>query len=208
MLACAVPAKCEHVGRSVRLAPLTSSHSLDLWRVAQDADESWTYLGYGPFGSFEEFVEHVSKLSNMADQPFFAVLPEGEKALGWVSYCDIEPHNGALEIGSIWFSPTLQRTKAATEALYLLLDHAFTEGFQRVAWRCNALNQQSRKAAARLGFVYEGTWRKAQIVKGHWRDTSWYSQLATEWASNKLLFDRWLEDANFDDAGRQLSRLR
>ena len=183
-------------------------HAPELWQAAQDADESWTYLGYGPFRTLEDFEKHVVKLGDLTDQPFFAVVPSNGRACGWLSYCDIEPHNAAIEIGSIWFSPLLQRTRAATEAIYLLLDHAFSIGFNRVVWRCNALNMPSRKAAERLGFVFEGTWRKAQIIKGRWRDTSWYSQIVEEWPANKPLFERWLADANFDLDGRQHSPLR
>jgi RimJ/RimL family protein N-acetyltransferase len=205
---CAAPGKTEHVGRSVTLAPLSDSHTSDLWRSARNAEDSWAYLSYGPFSSFDGFRQHVSKLEGMPDQPFFAVIPSGEHASGWLSYCDIEPNNAAIEIGSVWFSPRLQRTRAATEAMFLLLDHAFQQGFNRVAWRCNALNMPSRRAAERLGFVFEGTWRMNQIVKGRWRDTSWYAQLASEWPENKAAFERWLADANFDEDGRQRSPLR
>jgi RimJ/RimL family protein N-acetyltransferase len=205
---CIMPDKREHVGRSVRLVPLSQGHAPDLWQAAQDADESWTYLGYGPFRSFEDFERHVDKLCGLTDQPFFAVIPSNGCACGWLSYCDIEPVNAAIEIGSIWFSPRLQRTRAATEAIYLLLDHAFFIGFNRIAWRCNALNMPSRKAAERLGFVFEGTWRMAQIIKGRWRDTSWYSQIVEEWPANKPLFERWLTDSNFGADGSQRSPLR
>lgn len=136
------------------------------------------------------------------------MVPSGEPPSGWLSYCDIEPHNAAIEIGSIWFSPRLQRTRAATEAIFILLDYAFKQGFNRVVWRCNALNLPSRRAAERLGFSFEGTWRMAHIIKGRWRDTSWYSQLAQEWPQNKANFERWLADANFDESGNQRSSLR
>lgn len=206
--ACATPSKRQHIGRTVSLVPLSERHAADLWQAAQDADESWAYLGYGPFGSFDDFKRHVAKLESLSNQPFFAVIPSGESASGWLSYCDIEPQNAAIEIGSIWFSPLMQRTRAATEAIYILLDHAFQQGFNRVVWRCNALNIPSRRAAERLGFSYEGTWRMAQIIKGRWRDTSWYSQLADEWPKNKAAFERWLDDANFDGNGKQRSSLR
>lgn len=205
---CVAPSKQEHVGRSVRLAPLSDCHVSDLWQAAQDAEESWTYLGYGPFASFDDFRRHVLKIKDISDQPFFAAIPSDGNASGWLSYCDIEPHNASIEIGSIWFSPALQRTRAATEAIFLLLDHAFEHGFNRVVWRCNALNLPSRRAAERLGFVSEGTWRMAQIIKGRWRDTSWYSQLASEWPENKAAFERWLADTNFDENGQQRSPLR
>ena len=205
---CVILERREHVGRSVKLVPLDERHAEEMWDAARDADDSWTYRGYGPFTSFQEFKRHIAKLAALTDQPFFAVIPTAGGAGGWLSYCDIEPHNAAIEIGSIWFAPRLQRTRAATEAIYLLLDHAFEQGFNRVAWRCNALNLPSRRAAERFGFIFEGTWRKAQIIKGRWRDTSWYSQLIEEWPENKAAFSRWLADTNFDERGRQHSPLR
>lgn len=205
---CRPPTKQKLSGKSVALIPLSLNHASDLWKSAKNADGSWAYLGYGPFNNYEEFEKHIATLTALTCQPFFSVVPTGGSACGWISYCDIEPHNAALEIGSIWFSPVLQRTRAATEAIYLLLDYAFANGFNRVAWRCNALNVPSCNAALRLGFSYEGTWHQAQIIKGRWRDTAWYAQFAHDWPANKLLLDRWLADENFDEAGRQLSTLR
>lgn len=205
---CMVPGKQEHIGESVKLVPLDAHHGEDLWNAAQGADESWAYLGYGPFASLQDFRSHIAKLAALADQPFFAVIPKAGAACGWLSYCDIDPHNAAIEIGSIWFSPGLQRTRAATEAIYILLDHAYEQGFNRVVWRCNALNLPSKRAAERFGFTSEGTWRRAHIVKGKWRDTSWYSQLAEEWPLSKAAFTRWLADSNFDENGKQRSSLR
>ncbi|MGI4839460.1 MAG: GNAT family N-acetyltransferase [Janthinobacterium lividum] len=205
---CRLPAKQKHSGRSVALIPLTVEHAPNLWKAAEGADRSWAYLGYGPFDTYGELEEHIAALASLERQPFFAVVPTGGEACGWVSYCDIELRNAALEIGSIWFSPALQRTRASTEAIYLLLDHAFAIGFNRVAWRCNALNLPSRNAALRLGFSFEGVWHQAQIIKGRWRDTAWYAQFLSTWSANKHLFDRWLADENFDETGRQLSALR
>ncbi|MEP2989771.1 MAG: GNAT family protein [Parasphingorhabdus sp.] len=205
---CEIPRTHGLFGQNVILEALSTSHAVDLWECAQGADESWTYLGYGPFSSFSEFSQHIERLADQLLQPFFAVIPINGKASGWMSFCDIEPQNSALEIGSIWFSNELQRTRASTEAIYLLLNYAFSEGFNRIAWRCNALNTPSRRTAERLGFVYEGTWRKAQIIKGRWRDTSWYSQLFEDWPENKAVILRWLSDDNFDEEGQQLTRLR
>ena len=205
---CRLPTKQDHVGKNVTLVPLAKSHGRELWQAAQGADESWTYLGYGPFESFETFEAHIAKLEQLADQPFFAVLSIDGKATGWLSFCDIEPHNAALEIGSIWFAPVMQRTRATTEAIYLLIDHAFSIGFNRVAWRCNALNTPSRDAALRLGFTYEGLWRQAQIIKGRWRDTAWYAQFVEDWPANKRRFELWLADDNFDVDGHQRTSLR
>ena len=124
-LPCVAPGKQEHIGENVKLVPLGEHHAEDLWNAARDADESWAYLGYGPFATLQDFRRHIVKLAALADQPFFAVIPKAGTASGWLSYCDIEPRNAAIEIGSIWFAPGLQRTRAATEAIYILLDHAF-----------------------------------------------------------------------------------
>lgn len=145
--------------------PMTKSHAQELWRAAQKADESWTYLGYGPFGSFEDFEAHVARLEGVLDQPFFSVLLSTGNISGWISFCDIDTDNAALEIGSIWFSPEMQRTRPATEAIYLLIDHAFSIGFNRVAWRCNALNMPSRNAALRLGFPLRAFGVKLKLSK-------------------------------------------
>lgn len=195
-------------GRAVSLVALDVSHTQALWEAAQGADESWAYLRYGPFANFEAFAAHVAGQIGDRDQRFFAVIPAGAKACGWVAYCNMEPHNRALEIGNVWFAPALQRSRAGTEAVFLLLDHAYAQGFNRIAWRCNALNKASRAAAQRYGFSYEGTWRQAQIVKGRWRDTCWFSQLGRDWPANRALFIRWLDDANFDAQGRQYAPLR
>lgn len=148
------------------------------------------------------------ELFRFLDQPFLPVLPSNGNVSGWVSFCDIDAHNAALEIGSIWFSPAMQRTRPATEAICLLIDHAFSIGFNRVAWQCNALNMSSRNAALRLGFSFECTWHQAQIIRGRWRDTAWYAQFAEEWPANKLLIERWLADDNVDANGRQYTSLR
>ena len=203
------PERRAHEGRAVRLEPLSAAHGADLWRAAQGGDGSWAYLSYGPFRSEPELGARVTMLADKRDQPFFAAmpLPDG-KAAGWLSYRDIAPANAALELGGIWFSPRLQRTRAATEAVFLLLRHAFDDlGYRRVSWRCNALNEASRRAAQRFGFTYEGTWRAAEVSKGRLRDAAWYSLLADEWPDRRRTFEAWLDDANFDASGRALRSL-
>lgn len=198
-----IPALQRHIGRSVLLEPVAISHAIDLWDAAQLADTSWAYLRYGPFPSKGELGTHLQKIAGLEDQPFFAVIPFASgRAEGWLSYCDISPRNSSLEIGSIWFSPRLQRTRAATEAIYLLLGHAFALGYHRVVWRCNALNAASMRAALRFGFTFEGTWRGAEIAKGHRRDTAWFSMLEGEWPARQARFEAWLDDSNFDALGK------
>jgi RimJ/RimL family protein N-acetyltransferase len=193
----------------VRLEPLSPEHAGELWRSAQGADTSWSYLRYGPFASEGELLEQLTELAARADQPFWAVRPEsGGGVQGWLSLCDIYPADGAIEIGSIWFSPALQRTRAATEAIFLLMQYAMDElKYQRLVWRCNADNQASMNAAVRYGFKWEGTWRSNALIKGRRCDAAWHSILASEWPARQAAIGAWLADANFDQHGRARTRL-
>ena len=197
-----------HAGKAVTLEPLATRHVDDLWEAGHAADASWAYLKYGPFSTKDNMAAHITRISGLEQQPFFAVVPASSgKAEGWASFCDISPADAAIEIGSIWLSPRLQRTRAGTEAIFLMMQHAFALGYFRVVWRCNALNAASMRAARRFGFVYEGTWRGDGIVKGRRRDTAWFSIVETEWAAQSALFSAWLDDSNFDADGRALKPL-
>ena len=124
-------------------------------------------------------------------------------ASGWLTLMDIQPRNASIEIGHIWFPPRLQRTRAATEAMFLLMRHAMDDlGYRRLVWKCNALNAPSRRAAARLGFLYEGTLRAHMVTKGRRRDTAWFSILGDEWPARRDAILAWLDDSNFDQTGR------
>jgi RimJ/RimL family protein N-acetyltransferase len=113
-----------------------------------------------------------------------------------------------IEVGSILYTPRLQRTAGATEAMYLMARHVFEDlGYRRYEWKCNALNAPSRSAAVRLGFSFEGIFRQHMIVKGRNRDTAWYSMLDSEWPARKQAFENWLDPANFDSEGRQKTPL-
>jgi RimJ/RimL family protein N-acetyltransferase len=127
--------------------------------------------------------------------------------VGIASYLRIDPHNGSIEVGHINYSPLLQRTPAATEAMYLMMKNAFDLGYRRYEWKCNALNAPSRAAALRLGFSYEGIFRQAAVVKGRNRDTAWYALIDKEWPALKESYLRWLDDSNFDEQGRQRTSL-
>ncbi len=198
----ALPAFERHIGRSVILDPLTLPHLTGLWDAAQSAEASWTYLRYGPFRTEADMGAHLDRIEGLAHQPFFAIVPLSSGAAeGWASFCDISPDNASIEIGSIWFSPRLQRTRAATEAIFLMMRHAFALGYHRVVWRCNALNAASMRAAQRFGFTYEGTWREAEIAKGRRRDTAWFAILEDDWPKQEARFEAWLADSNFDASG-------
>ena len=193
----------------MRLEPISCEHADELWRAAQGADASFAHLRYGPFASQSELLAQMMEFAGRTDQPFWTVRPhDSGVAQGWLSLCDIYPADGAIEIGSIWFSPALQRTRAATEAIFLLMQYAMDGlNYQRLVWRCNVANQASMKAAARYGFAPEGIWRSSAFAKGQRRDQAWHSILADEWPARSAAIRAWLADENFDAHGRARSRL-
>jgi RimJ/RimL family protein N-acetyltransferase len=198
------PARTAIEGDRVRLEPLDADrHAADLFASAQGDDALWDYLPYGPFEDVEALAAHLRAQAASDDPLFFAVVAGGAAA-GIVSYLRIEPVHGCIEIGHIWFGAPLQRTAAATEAIYLLAREAFDGlGNRRFEWKCNAANGRSRRAAERFGFVFEGVFRQHMIVKGANRDTAWYSILDGEWPAVRAAFEAWLAPANFDADGRQ-----
>jgi RimJ/RimL family protein N-acetyltransferase len=210
-----LPARVTLAGRSVTLEPLHPRHAAELWQAAQadGADESWAYLGYGPFPSEAAMTRFVAEFASTHDPMAWAVRPaKTGVASGWLTLLDIQPKHAVIELGSIWFSPLLQRTTAATEAVFLLLRLAADElGYRRLVWKCNALNAPSKRAAERLGFTYEGRHRDHMVVKGRRRDSDWYSIVEAEWPARRDAFEAWLDPANFSADGtpkRGLAELR
>ncbi|TFF80337.1 N-acetyltransferase [Aeromonas taiwanensis] len=204
------PPHRELSGWGCLLAPLDPErHSADLWQ-AFDADNGamWTYLTSGPFADEAAMGEWLRGISLNADPQFYAIVDEASgKALGLASYLRIDPRAGSMEVGWLHFSPALQQSRLATAAMALMMDNAFALGYRRYEWKCNALNRPSWQAALRLGFHYEGTFRQARVDKGHSRDTAWFSVIDGEWPALKACFARWLDEGNFDAAGRQRLRL-
>src|SRR5262249_47942743 len=144
------------------------------------------------------------------DDPLFFGIVDGATgcAAGYASYMRIEPAHRAIEVGGILYTPALQRTRGATEAMYLMARHAFEDlGYRRYEWKCDSQNEPSRRSALRLGFTFEGIFRQHMIVRGRNRDTAWYSIIDNEWPSRKQAFQRWLDPGNFDEKGRQRSPL-
>jgi RimJ/RimL family protein N-acetyltransferase len=201
-------------GRYVLLRPIdAAADAASLYRASHppEGDERiWTYLPYGPYESVEALEASLREAAASDDPLFFAVAPlPDERPLGIASYLRITPHEGAIEIGHIWFGTPLQRTVAATEAIFLLARHAFDDlGYRRLEWKCNALNEASRSAAERFGFTFEGVFRRHQVVKGRNRDTAWYSIVDAEWPATRAAFEKWLAPDNFDPDGRQRTSLR
>lgn len=195
-------------GRIVTLEPLDpDEHTDGLGDAFAGAPDSlWTYMSFGPFADRSQLDETLRSLVALPDWSPYAILADGRPA-GFASYLRIAPGDGVIEIGSITFSPRLQRTAAATEAIYLMIANAFTLGYRRVEWKCDDLNEPSRSAALRLGFTYEGTFRQATHYKGRNRDTAWYSIVDREWPPLDQAFQHWLDPANFDEQGRQQTKL-
>ncbi|SCM75647.1 GCN5-related N-acetyltransferase (fragment) [uncultured Pleomorphomonas sp.] len=205
------PSRTVLEGRTVRLEPLSVAHVSDLF-AAYSADAGgrmWTYLSVGPFASETDFAVWIGSIVASEDPLFFAALDKASgRAVGIVSYLRIDPANGSIEVGWVTWSPLMQRSAISTEAQYLLMKHAFEDlGYRRYEWKCNALNAPSMKAAERLGFTYEGTFRQAVIVKGRNRDTAWFSVIDGEWPAVKASLEAWLKPDNFDAGGRQRRRL-
>lgn len=196
-------------GRYARLEPLSADvHSADLHRANAVSDAIWAFLPYGPFASAGAYVEWIRAIAGSDDPVFYAVKNLDSGAWeGVASYLRIAPEAGSIEVGHINFSPAMQRTRAATEAMFLMMQWAFEAGYRRYEWKCNALNLGSRRAAQRLGFSFEGVFRQAGVVKGHNRDTAWFAAIDAEWPALKAAYETWLDPGNFDADGRQRVRL-
>ena len=200
-------------GMAARLEPIDSArHAGDLFAASHGVaggDELWRFLPYGPWPNVEAFRGWLGDCAAANDPIFFAILDRAAgKALGMASYLNIVPKNGSIEIGHIWFAPVLQDTRAATESLFLLMRHAMDElRYRRLEWKCNALNDGSRRAARRLGFRFEGIFHQHMIIKGRNRDTAWYSIMDSEWPAVRANIEAWLAPGNFDSTGRQRSAL-
>jgi RimJ/RimL family protein N-acetyltransferase len=206
-----IPARIPHRGAAVTLEPLAVRHAEDLWMAAQSdpSGDSWVYMGYGPFADAAQMRRQVAAFAAQHDPMAWAVRPHRSgRVEGWLTLMDIQPVHGGIEIGHIWFSPRLQRSRAATEAMFLLMRHAMDDlGYRRLMWKCNALNAPSVAAALRLGFVPEGTLRANMVVKGRRRDTAYLSILESEWPARRDAIAAWLDDANWDHAGAPRSSL-
>lgn len=196
-------------GQYAELAPLSAEdHAALLFRAYEGHDALWDYMPYGPFSSSAQYHRWVRETVSDTGHLFHAIRNlESDQWEGVASYLRIDPVNGSIEVGNINYSPALQRTRAATEAMYLMMEWAFSSGYRRYEWKCNALNHPSRRAAQRLGFSFEGVFRNATVVKGRNRDTAWFAAIDSEWPALKEAFQTWLSPANFDADGRQKEAL-
>jgi RimJ/RimL family protein N-acetyltransferase len=194
----------------VLLDPLDAElHTAGLWLAVHGQDEVWTYLADGPYQSEADLRLALEEKQVSSSAVFFAIVPQTTgHAAGYASYMRMDPANGVIEVGNILLTPSLQRTITATEAMCLMARHIFEDlGYRRYEWKCNANNAPSRRAALRLGFTFEGIFRQHMVIKGHNRDTAWFSMLDSEWPKRKAAFEAWLDPANFDAAGKQRKSL-
>jgi RimJ/RimL family protein N-acetyltransferase len=199
-------------GERVRLEPFDADlHGNALHASLHEEGDPrlWAYLPYGPFDK-QSWDAWFSASAAEDDPLFFAVVDrDGSVPRGQASYLRIEPGHGVIEIGHIALGPSIQRTPAATEAMFLLARHAFDDlGYRRLEWKCNALNARSRSAAERLGFTFEGVFRQHMVIKGRNRDTAWFSMIDREWPALRSAFEQWLAPENFDADRRQRRSLR
>ncbi len=194
------------LGRTVMLEPLDADlHAADLWCAVEGHNEVWQWLFDGPYASLADFTRDISEKRAAPDRIFFAIISaEIGAAAGYASYMRMEPAHGVVEVGNILLTPRLQRTTAATEAMYLMARYVFEDlGYRRYEWKCNAENEPSRRAALRFGFTFEGIFRQHMVIKGRNRDTAWFAMLDHEWPARKSVFEAWLDPGNFDAGGNQ-----
>jgi len=207
------PPRTPMAGRYVSVEPLSlQKHAGSLFRAYQEAPDArhWTYLSVERPETEAAFEDYVRRLSESADPLHHAIVDgASNRALGTAALMRIEPAHGVMEVGSIAFAPALQRTRAATEAMFLMMRRVFDElGYRRYEWKCDSLNAPSRAAAVRYGFTFEGIFRKAIIYKGRSRDTAWYAITDEEWPRIGAALEAWLAPENFERDGRQRRRLQ
>jgi len=196
-------------GQYAILEPLSATrHGAAIHRANAVSDTIWDYLPYGPFALEADYVSWVKEIEGKEDPFFYAIKDKTTgKWCGIASYLRISPEAGSIEVGHINFAPELQKTRAATEAMYLMMLWAFEAGYRRYEWKCNAANLGSRRAAERLGFSYEGVFRQAAVIKGRNRDTAWFACIDSEWPALKSAFLTWLSSENFTPDGTQIVNL-
>lgn len=197
-------------GRFARLDRLGREHEESLWSALTAGGDPalWDFLPYGPFADRAAFAAWQAECRSSEDPQFWAISGESGAPAGQLALMRWTPEHRVVEVGHIALGPALQRTRAATEAIVLVMTHVFDElGYRRLEWKCDARNARSRRAAERFGFTYEGTFRKHMLVNGRDRDTAWFSVIDDEWPERREAFARWLDPGNFDAAGRQRTPL-
>ncbi|WP_376877487.1 GNAT family N-acetyltransferase [Albirhodobacter sp. R86504] len=204
----AAPEFTELQGRFATLERLDTRHAHELYRAYSGADEVFDYLPYGPFSSESGYIRWVGERATQTDPYLLAVRDIATDMVGGVmGLLRIDTAGGVVELGHINLAPSLQGTTTASEAMILLITWAFSSGYRRFEWKCDALNLPSRRAAQRLGLSYEGVFRQAAHYKGRNRDTAWFAATDQDWSALQVAYEAWLRPENFDDAGQQIERL-
>lgn len=196
-------------GAWTRLERLDAArHAADIFRAQSGHDWLWDYMPNGPYSDEKAFSNWMRSVQAADDPCFYAIVdPQTGKAVGEASFMRIDAAMGVIEIGNILLTPALQQRREASAALMTMIQWAFGAGYRRVEWKCNSLNAPSRRAALRLGFSYEGTFRKHMIIKGLNRDTAWFAITDHDWTALSPAYDTWLAADNFDADGRQRQSL-
>ncbi|KAI0873988.1 acyl-CoA N-acyltransferase [Hypoxylon argillaceum] len=205
-------------GQYVTVVGMSTEHIDSLYpHISGDENAYlWDYMLGGPFNELAEFRAVIGGQITSPGMVLYAIIPTNQpttpsgadNVVGCASYMNINTENRCVEVGSVMFSPKLQRTPAATEAMYLMAKHAFEDlGYRRYEWKCNTLNASSQRAALRLGFTFEGIFRQHMVIKGRNRDTAWFAMVDWDWPSIKDAFDQWLDGDNFDGDGLQRTKL-
>ena len=193
-------------GKLVSIKPLIANEFAEELFMAKALDKegiNWEYLPYGPFENLSDYIDWIQSFEEHNDPVFFAIISKKlKKAIGIASYLRINPNDGLIEVGHINYSPLLQRTTEGTEAMFLMMQWAFDNGYRRYEWKCNALNMRSRKAAQRLGFSYEGVFRQMTISKGRNRDTAWFAIIDKDWQVIQKCFHQFLSDISPDEKSK------
>jgi RimJ/RimL family protein N-acetyltransferase len=191
------------------LKPVNDAESLFEGTHRDYSEQFWAYMSAGPFATVDVFRTYLKRLSDSNDPLSFVIAdPVTDRALGHASYMRITPEHRVIEVGNIFFTCWLARTRGATEAIYLMARHVFEDlGYRRYEWKCNSLNLPSKNAAVRFGFTFEGIFKQHMIQKGRNRDTAWFAMLDSEWPDHKAAYEKWLSPENFDATGKEKSRL-
>jgi len=195
-----LPHKIDLIGKYSRLEPLSDSlHGHSLWINAGSQKDVWTYMIDGPFASENEFRAWLKNRELHATRYYYTIIDiKSNEPLGALCLMDCDLNHATCEIGGIFFSPKLQRTRIATEAIYLLSNHAFDLNYRRLQWKCNIKNEASHRAALRFGFTFEGILKNHMILKGESRDSAFFSIINSDWLLYKSAFEKWLKEENFD----------
>lgn len=206
-----LPEKIPLQGRYTRLEPLHSSHVVDLFAASSGAANRarFDYLFEAPPERVADVENWIESVNSATDKLYFAVIDnQTDRCEGRQALMNMVPQHGCIELGGIYWGPAIARSRVSTEACFLHLQYAFeTLGYRRFEWKCNDLNEASKKAAVRFGFKAEGLFRQHMVLKGKNRDTAWFSIIDAEWPVVKAAFEHWLKLENFDLQGQQLQRL-